>query len=529
MPHGSILRISWVFVVAVACVIGLDSCGHGSSSTDSGGTTGTTAAATPNFAPAAGSYTGAQSVTISDVTPGATIYYTTDGTTPTAASSVYSGPVSVAMTETLKAVAAAPGYSDSNVGSASYTITLSAATPTFSLASGSYMGAQTVTLTDATSGATIYYTTDGTAPTTASSVYSGPITVNYTETISAIAAASGYANSAAGSASYTIIGGPPIVTLDPPVNGAFQLSGHAYNVDPTVDKVVIYALTNQWYVQPLIAAPYTSISANGTWTSTTNPWSSLAVLLVDPATYTPAPTEITNPVLDPGVLAWAVYPSGPVSVTFSGLTWGIKTTGSDPSDQFDPGPNFWSNSTSVVNVAADGLHLKIAQVNGVWQSGEVYLTKSLGYGTYTVQVSSRLDQLDMNAVAAPLFLYEGTNQEVDNEYSGSGGLIPNPNNAQFVVQPYTTPGNLVRYIQPATSQFTVQIEWRSNQITFTTWNGWASAPNTGDLIDQWTYQGSYNLQPGQERVHINLWLLGGNAPVSGVGNEMVINSFAFQP
>ncbi len=140
-------------------------------------------------------------------------------------------------------------------------------------------------------------------------------------------------------------------------------------------------------------------------------------------------------------------PSGAVSVNFSGRTWGIKTTGDVPSDQFDPGPNFWSNDPSVVNVASDGLHLKINQINGMWQSAEVYLSQSLGYGTYIVQVSSHLDQLDQNTVAAPLFIYDAPGQELDNEYSGAGCLIPKPNNAQFVVQPYTVLGNIVRYAQ----------------------------------------------------------------------------------
>ena len=35
--------------------------------------------------------------------------------------------------------------------------------------------------------------------------------------------------------------------------------------------------------------------------------------------------------------------------------------------------------------------------------------------------------------------------------------------------------------------------------------------------------------PGHDRVHINLWLLNGRAPVNDVGNEMIINSFSFQP
>jgi len=318
------------------------------------------------------------------------------------------------------------------------------------------------------------------------------------------------------------------VTLDTPAPGATQLSGHAYGIDPNTTKVVIYALTNQWYVQPRIDAPFTNISADGSWQSSTNPWSSIVVLLVNPANYTPAATEITNPALDPGVLAWTNYPSGPVSVDFSGRTWGIKVTGNASGDQFTPGPNFWSNDPSVVNVAADGLHLKITQINGKWQCGEVYLTQSLGYGTYTVQVSSHLDQLDHNTVAAPLFIYAAPDQELDNEYSGAGGLIPNPYNAQFVVQPYTVSGNIFRYVQPSTAQFTSQIDWHADHVTFTTWNGWSKVPAAGDIIKQWTYTGSYIPPPGQERVRMNLWLLDGSAPVSGTGDEMVINSFTFQ-
>src|SRR5271166_2975526 len=106
--------------------------------------------------------------------------------------------------------------------------------------------------------------------------------------------------------------GQPAVSLNTPSPGATQLSGHAYNVDSTTTKVVIYVLTNQWYVQPFVDAPFTDISADRSWTSSTNPWSSIVVLLVDSATYTPAAMEITNPALDSGVIAWTSYPSGPV-------------------------------------------------------------------------------------------------------------------------------------------------------------------------------------------------------------------------
>jgi hypothetical protein len=79
-----------------------------------------------------------------------------------------------------------------------------AATPTFSVAGGAYATNQSVAITDSTASSTIYYTTDGTTPTTSSTVYGGPIQVMSTETIEAIAVASGYSASAVATATYTI-------------------------------------------------------------------------------------------------------------------------------------------------------------------------------------------------------------------------------------------------------------------------------------------------------------------------------------
>ena len=84
---------------------------------------------TPAFSPAAGTYTSAQSVTLSDATSGATIYYTTNGTTPTTSSTQYTGPITVSSTETLQAIAAATGDTNSGVASAVYTITPTVSTP----------------------------------------------------------------------------------------------------------------------------------------------------------------------------------------------------------------------------------------------------------------------------------------------------------------------------------------------------------------------------------------------------------------
>jgi hypothetical protein len=183
-------------------------------------------AVTPTFSPAPGSYTAAQSVTISDATSGAKIYYTTNGTTPTTSSTLYSATVSVGVTQTIKAVAVAAGYTNSPVASGAFTITLPAANPTFSVAAGTYTTAQTVAVSDSTPGAKIYYTINGTTPTTASSLYSAPIAVGTSETIQAIAVATGYSQSALTSAAYVI----HLTTATP----AFSLAAGSYATTQTV-------------------------------------------------------------------------------------------------------------------------------------------------------------------------------------------------------------------------------------------------------------------------------------------------------
>lgn len=76
---------------------------------------------TPALQPAGGVITtDFPSVLITDTTPGSTIYYTTDGSTPTTSSSVYSGAIAVNVPATIQALAAASGYTTSAVASATY-------------------------------------------------------------------------------------------------------------------------------------------------------------------------------------------------------------------------------------------------------------------------------------------------------------------------------------------------------------------------------------------------------------------------
>jgi hypothetical protein len=159
-------------------------------------------AATPSFSPAGGSYANSVQVTMSDSTANSTIYYTTDGSTPSTSSTKYATPITLTGTTTLQGVAVATGFLQSSVASASYTITTQTAAPALSPAPGAYTSAQVVQLTDA--GATIYYTTNGTTPTHGSAPYTGPIQVSATTTIKAIGWVPGLTDSGVASGTYTI-------------------------------------------------------------------------------------------------------------------------------------------------------------------------------------------------------------------------------------------------------------------------------------------------------------------------------------
>jgi hypothetical protein len=204
----------------------------------------TAATATPTFSPAAGTYSAAQSVAISDTTPGAVIYYTTNGTAPTTSSAVYSTEISVSANTTVEALAVAPGFAQSAVASAAYVIQAGAtATPTFSPAAGTYSAAQSVAISDSTPGAVIYYTTNGTTPTTSSAVYSSAITVSANTTVEAVAVAPGFAQSAVASAAYVIQAGATATPTFSPAAGTYT-AAQSVAISDSTSGAAIYYTTN---------------------------------------------------------------------------------------------------------------------------------------------------------------------------------------------------------------------------------------------------------------------------------------------
>ena len=285
--------------------------------------------ATPVADPVGGTFPNAQIVYLSSATSGATIYYTIDGSAPTTGSFVYdAGGVDVYDTTTIKAIAVKAGMIDSAVMTETYTIgevvtpvdgvcgsangvpvataptinlcsagtaTTPAGTgpwtwsctgidggaddscsapllaldqviaPTSSPAAGTYTSVQSVTLSSSTSGATIYYTIDGSTPTTSSTVYSSAISIGSTTTLKAIAVKSGMTNSTVMSSAYTI--SLPTATvgnvsagIDKTVSSTTTLSGSATGTGIT------YAWTKQSGPGSLVfgsaSSATTTVSAN---------------------------------------------------------------------------------------------------------------------------------------------------------------------------------------------------------------------------------------------------------------------------
>ncbi len=141
------------------------------------------------------------------ITSSGTVYYTTDGGTPTTSSTSYSTPFSISSAATIKAIATHAGYITSEVATLAIT---QVATPTIQ-----DNGSNAISITSATDGATIYYTTDGSTPTTSSTEYTGPLTENVSGvTIKAIAVKENMITSAVGSGSVTLKCATPVVTRD---------------------------------------------------------------------------------------------------------------------------------------------------------------------------------------------------------------------------------------------------------------------------------------------------------------------------
>lgn len=219
-------------------------------------------------------------------------------------------------------------------------------------------------------------------------------------------------------------------------------------------------------------------------------------------------------------LSPALTPPPGRTIAFSGYSWAVKSS----TEVVGPGPNVFSSSPENVWVDAAGqLHLRVTSRNGRWLSAEVFLDRSLGYGTYRFMIASPVADLDPNAVLG-LFTWNDdpayNHREVDVEFARWGNA-GDPTNGQYVVQPYDRAGNLTRFVQPLSAPSSHSFTWRTKGVNF------ASTDAAGRTIANWGYTGSSVPRAGGERIHLNLWLNRGLPPADGAEIEVVLSAFSF--
>jgi hypothetical protein len=259
---------------------------------------------TPFISPAGGTYASARTVTITDSTPGAALYYTRDGSTPTTSSTPYIGPIAISATPgttTVRTLAAANGLL-STAASTTYVITQQLPPPSFSLPQGNYMSAQSVSIIAAGAGQVIHYTTDGTIPTASSAVYSGtPIQVatGVTTIAALVTGTAGYLPSPVATQTYTVSPAFPFLS---PAPGTYTTARTITISDATSGAKLYYTTDGSApsTASPLYTGPITTPSTAATETVRVFAVVNGAYSAVASATYTIAPlTPVAAPVISP--------------------------------------------------------------------------------------------------------------------------------------------------------------------------------------------------------------------------------------
>ena len=207
-------------------------------------------------------------VTLAVAEPGAEIRYTTDGTAPTATSTLYTAPFDVTTTSTVKAIALKANYANSAVAEQSITIAIpTVATPTLTPGTGIYADSVVVTMACATADAQIRYTTDGTEPTAAATLYAAPITLTANTTLKAKAFKTNWNTSETVTATYTIAHEPALAVTPGALNfNSTTLTGVIDVTSAFLTSPVAVTCNNTHFALSTASIPANSTSAQVTVT-----------------------------------------------------------------------------------------------------------------------------------------------------------------------------------------------------------------------------------------------------------------------
>jgi hypothetical protein len=302
------------------------------------------------------------------------------------------------------------------------------------------------------------------------------------------------------------------------------IEGRATGVRPG-EKIVLYARSGVWWIQPTANEPFTTVEARSVWHSRTHPGSAYAALLVKDG-YHPLPEIGALPEKGGSVLAVATV-QGPAltpapagkSLLFGGYPWLIQQTANTPGgtlNYYDPG-NAWTDGNGF-------LHLRIAGNPSHWTSAEVNLRRSLGYGTYRFVVRD-VSHLPPSAVFTMLtWDANGPSRQMNIEISKWGD--PTARNCQFVIQPYDVPANTVQFEVPG-GPITFMLQWGPGRAAFRAYRGVVSSWDAQPVCEHVFTSGVPS--PGGETIHMNLYVFGNTANPLRRGSEVIVEKFEYLP
>lgn len=205
--------------------------------------------------------------------------------------------------------------------------------------------------------------------------------------------------------------------------------------------------------------------------------------------------------------------------------WVVKET--FDGNAVGPGNNLFSAGEQNVWIDANNqLHLKITNQSGAYYSSEIIADTAFGYGKYHFVYNSNPDVLDPGTVFG-FFTWDDISplatdpndyyREIDFEFSRWGNA-GDPTNAQFVIQPWEPPGNLLRYNAGTNTGTIHSFTWFKDSVVFVSLN-----PDSS-LIKKWVYTGNYLPEPGKENLRINLWLTTQNPALQ---DEIILSDYGF--
>jgi hypothetical protein len=293
-------------------------------------------------------------------------------------------------------------------------------------------------------------------------------------------------------------------------------------------RVVVFARSGGvWWVQPFRSRPFTDVERDSTWKNSIHLGTEYAALLVD-ADFRPPGTTESLPERGSGVAAvtrvagsGAFMPPAARTLAFSGYDWEVRQQASDRHGLNDyDARNAW--------VDGDGrLHLLLTQRDGHWTSADVWMTRSLGYGTYSFELgdTSPLDP----AAAFSMYTWDalGADQNyremsIDVSRWGDPGNL----NGQYVMQPETVPANVFRFAIPA-GPATHSFRWEPGRISFKTVRRIARLRGDAAVAERLFTAGIP--AAGAERAHITLLYDHGAPGPPSKPAEVVVEKFAFLP